>query len=677
MTKNRARSTLGVLGAVATALVLGEGSLAGTLAVPAGAASAPPPIHHVFVINLENESYATTFGPGSKAPYLATTLPSQGALLTQYYGIGHNSLDNYIAEISGQAPTSDTQADCPNFVDVTPATTAADGQVTGNGCVYPTSVPTIANQLTAAGLTWKGYMEDMGNNPARESATCGHPTIGSPDLTEQATPTDMYASRHDPFVYFHSIIDNTSYCDANVVAMTQLSGDLKTAATTPNLSFITPNLCNDGHDASCANGQTGGLTAVNTFLQSIVPEITSSPAYQADGMLILVFDEASGDSTACCAEQSGPNVTSAGGNGPGGGRVGAVILSPYVAAGTVSNTPYNHYSLLAGLEDIFGLGHLGYAAAGGLVTFGGDVYTNPPPPAQRIPVARIAGNSRDQTAVAISQAAFTKAGSAQAVVLARDDQFPDALAGGPLAAKTGGPLLLTPPTALDSNAETELKRVLPAGSTVYLLGGTSALSSSIESQVKSDGYKTSRLAGPDRFGTAVLIAQTMGSPTTVFEATGLNYPDALAGVPAAIANKGAILLTNGSSQAAATAQYLSGLSSPTRYALGGQAAAADPSATAFAGSDRYQTATLVAGHFFASPTTLGASSALAFPDALGAGPFLGSQGAPLILVPPTGQLPSSVASYLTANQASLTSGTVFGGTGAVSEYVRQWIAGLG
>ncbi|HEV2368354.1 MAG TPA: cell wall-binding repeat-containing protein, partial [Acidimicrobiales bacterium] len=124
-------------------------------------------------------------------------------------------------------------------------------------------------------------------------------------------------------------------------------------------------------------------------------------------------------------------------------------------------------------------------------------------------------------------------------------------------------------------------------------------------------------------------------------------------------------------------QYLAGLASSTRYALGSQAAAADPSATALAGTDRYQTATMIAAHFFPHPTTLGGASAVAFPDALGAGPYLGLQGAPLILVPADGRLPQTVADYLTANAGTLTSGTIFGGPGAVSEEVRQWVAGLG
>jgi hypothetical protein len=672
---NRARPVQLVCALVALTL----GVLALPLQVGVATASSPlPPIHHVFVINLENKGYTTTFGAGSQAPYLATTLPAEGALLSQYYGIGHNSLDNYIAQVSGQAPDSDTQNDCPTYVDFTPGTPAADGQVSGNGCIYPASVPTIADQLAAAGLTWKGYMEDMGNDPARESATCGHPTVGSPDLTQQATPTDMYATRHDPFMYFHSIIDNQASCDAHVVALSVLANDLSSVATTPNLSYITPNLCDDGHDSPCANGQPGGLSSINSFLGNIVPEITASPAYQQDGLLVITFDEAgTSDASACCGEPAGPNTTAPGGTGPGGGRVGAVVLSPFVKGGTVSTTPYNHYSLLRSLEDIFGLGHLGYAAQSGLVAFGADVYTNPTPPAPRIPVGRVAGANRVDTAVAVSQEAYPGAGTAKAVVLARDDQFPDALAGGPLAARVGGPLLLTGPSSLDPDAGSELRRVLPAGSTVYLLGGTSALSSAVESQVQADGYKTTRLAGTDRFATAVAIAQAMGSPTTVLEATGLDYPDALAGVPAAVADGGAILLTNGTSQAPATAQYLSGLARSTRYALGGQAAAADPGATALAGADRYQTSTLVAAHFFPAPTGLGGASALSFPDALGAGPLLGRQGEPLILLPPVGTLPQAVSDYLSANAGSLTGATLFGGPAAVSEYVREWVAGLG
>jgi hypothetical protein len=127
---------------------------------------------HVFLIVLENESYDVTFGATSNG-YLKT-LAQEGVLLTDYYGIGHQSLDNYIAMISGQAPNKDTQNDCPFFKEFhvprqfqdsrgNPVMNS-DRQVVGRGCVYPVSVNTIADQLDRTHqFTWKAYMEDMGN----------------------------------------------------------------------------------------------------------------------------------------------------------------------------------------------------------------------------------------------------------------------------------------------------------------------------------------------------------------------------------------------------------------------------------------------------------------------------------------------------------------------------------
>jgi phosphatidylinositol-3-phosphatase len=287
-------------------------------------------------------------------------------------------LDNYVAMVSGQAPNLVTQADCPVFVNVAPGTPVSGGQVLGQGCVYPASVNTVAGQLQAKGLSWKGYMEDMGNNPVRDNGTtCAHPAIGSPDQTQQASPTDQYATRHNPFVYFHSIIDNATNCQAHDVPLSQLGGDLSSITTTSNLSFITPNLCHDGHDATCADGTPGGLPAADAFLRQWVPVIQSSAAYRRDGLLVIAFDEAANDSSACCGEQSGPNTPAPGGQsgGPGGGRTGAVMLSPFIAPGTVSDHSYNHYSLLRSIEDSFGLAHLGYAASPGLRPFGSDIFT--------------------------------------------------------------------------------------------------------------------------------------------------------------------------------------------------------------------------------------------------------------------------------------------------------------
>jgi phosphatidylinositol-3-phosphatase len=366
--------------ALAAVSICGAGVPDSTAAPVAGAAL--PPIRHVFLLLLENQSFRDTFGERSPAPYLARTLVAQGALLTEYYAIGHASLGNYVALVSGQAPNEATQLDCPTFADFQPSAPGLDahGQLPGSGCVYPASVPTLPDQLEAAGLTWKAYMEDMGKDPARERPTCGHVALGRPETTSLASRSDEYAAKHNPFVYFHSIIDDQRRCDSHVVNLGQLPQDLASAATTANYVFITPNLCNDGHDAHCVDGRRGGLAAIDEFLRNWVPLIERSAAFRADGLLVITFDESDGlgaeGSGACCGEQPLPGAKYRPGfNGPGGGRVGAVVLSPFVKPGTVSAVPYNHYSLLRTVEAIFGLRPLGYAAEPQLQVFGRDVFT--------------------------------------------------------------------------------------------------------------------------------------------------------------------------------------------------------------------------------------------------------------------------------------------------------------
>jgi phospholipase C len=337
-----------------------------------------PPIRHVFVLVLENEPYPVAFGTASLAPYLAHTLARQGALLTEYYGIGHSSLDNYIAMISGQAPNPATQSDCKTYVEFIPSGPFdALGQLPGSGCIYPAKVQTLADQLTRAGLSWKGYMEDMGADPTREAATCGHVAVGTYDATHKASALDEYADKHNPFVYFHSIVDDAAGCRAHVVNLSALVNDLKQTRTTPNFTYIVPGLCHDGHDAPCANGEPGGLVSADRFLRTWVPRITASPAFRRDGLLVITFDEG-GDATACCGETGLTDGPQPGKIGLGGGKVGAVILSPYIAPGTVSHQPYNHYSLLRSVEDIYRLDHLGMAAGKQLQHFGTDVFTAAP-----------------------------------------------------------------------------------------------------------------------------------------------------------------------------------------------------------------------------------------------------------------------------------------------------------
>ena len=330
------------------------------------AAAAPPtgmpPVRHVWVIVLENKNFDATFGPDSQAPYLSNELTKKGQLLTQYYGTTHLSLGNYVAMVSGQGANLLTQTDCQIYTDVFPGAVGPDGQAVGLGCVYPSAVKTVADQLQAKGLAWRGYMQDM-------KTPCRHPELNTRDQTQSAKPGDQYAARHNPFVYFHSIIDTPACAAYDVPLEGALEADLAMGAAAPAFSLISPDLCEDGHDAPCADGRPGGLVSADAFLREWVPRILDSAAYDDGGMVVVTFDEAefgstSSDVTSCCGQPP-----------PGGGRTGAVVLSPFIRKGTVNDTPYNHYSLLRTVEDLYRLSHLGHAADSGVTAFGSDVFT--------------------------------------------------------------------------------------------------------------------------------------------------------------------------------------------------------------------------------------------------------------------------------------------------------------
>ena len=343
--------------------------LSGSSPAQAGTSSYLPPIRHVFVINIENKGYDETWGPTSPATYLSRTLRGQGVLLNTYYGTAHNSQPNYVAQLSGQGPNPQMQSDCQVYSSFVGAGTVSPGQYVGDGCVFPATVPSLPQQLSEHGFTWKGYMDDMGT-------PCRHPALDTQDDTQQAKVGDQYAARHDPFVYF-SWITSSPLCAQRVVDLTQLDTDLAATSTTPNLAYITPDLCDDGHDAPCVDGRPGGLVSADAFLQAWVPKILASPAFKKDGMLVITADESDGpqsDASACCGEGPAPNSALPGISGLGGGRIGALVLSRWTQPGTWSTTPYNHYSLLASIEDLFGLDHLGYAATPDLNRFGLDVF---------------------------------------------------------------------------------------------------------------------------------------------------------------------------------------------------------------------------------------------------------------------------------------------------------------
>jgi len=289
-------------------------------------------------------------------------------------------------------------------------------------------------------------------------------------------------------------------------------------------------------------------------------------------------------------------------------------------------------------------------------------------------VTRLAGTDRIATALAVSQNSFP-AGNAGAVVLARADDYPDALVGGPLVAAKNAPLLLTEGSTLPAATATEVKRVLPAGGTVYVLGGISAVPTSVASQLTNLGYKVVRYFGANRYATAVAVAKALGSPTTVLLATGTNFPDALAAGPAAAHVHGAILLTDGSSVPAETATYLAG--AHVKYAIGGPAASAVPSATAILGTDRYATAAAVATKFFPSSAVVGVATGTGFPDALAGGAQLALMGGPLLLST-AASVPTSTSNYLTADHSALTKVYMYGGASVLgANVVTELTAAMG
>jgi phospholipase C len=324
-----------------SAAILASGTVGLALGTLQSAQAAPTPkegvpeLKHVFIIVLENEDYSATWGPKSPARYLNSLVP-HGALATHYYGVSHNSADNYIAMTSGQPPTPQFQADCPNW---SVCEESEKARVDGGR--------SIADQLGADHVTWGAYMESM-------KTPCQHPSA-----TQASDPYQTgYATRHDPFVYYPPIVGNSARCDAHVRPWSDLARNLQ-SRTLPNYMFITPGTCDDGHDATCANGTPGGLPQADRWLAFVVPHILSSPAYRDHGALFITFDEAStSDTSGCCAT----GVGSDGSNG--GGRVGLLMLSPLARVGHATDTDYDHNALLRTIEDTFGIGeHLDNAAS--------------------------------------------------------------------------------------------------------------------------------------------------------------------------------------------------------------------------------------------------------------------------------------------------------------------------
>jgi hypothetical protein len=340
-----------------------------------------PPIKHVFVIMLSDEPYASVFGPSSTAPYLTGKLEHQGELLVDYHAVAHEELADEAALISGQGPTTETAANCPTYSEIVSTGTGADEQVLGSGCVYPRSTQTLAGELEAKHLTWRAYVQGIDEAGAQAGA-CARPALGATDPTaNQAASSGSYATFRDPFVYFDSIVDSTE-CAADDIGLAGLKGDLAKAGRTPSFSYIVPDRCHDANPTPCTPGASAGVAQANAFLQQVVPEITASKAYKESGLLVITVDEApsSGafaDSSSCCGQPLFPNApaTTLTGAPKGGGLVGALLLSPFVQAGTTNQEPYDDFSLLRTIEDVFGLPHLGYAGLSAVKSFEPAMFT--------------------------------------------------------------------------------------------------------------------------------------------------------------------------------------------------------------------------------------------------------------------------------------------------------------
>jgi len=307
-------------------------------------------------------------------------------------------------------------------------------------------------------------------------------------------------------------------------------------------------------------------------------------------------------------------------------------------------------------------------------------------------LTRVAGSDRFSTSVATSQNSYPVAGSATVAVLASGRNFPDALSGVSLAALGGGPLLLTEPAALPSATAAELQRALPAGRTVYLLGGESAISRSVEDHVGSLGYAVRRVAGANRYGTSTNIAAEVdrlpgATPQDhIFIVSGTTFADALSASPRAAHGGEVLLLSPKGSLSAETRAYLDATPSVTSATvIGGTAVISDGvraelaalglSVDRIGGVDRYETSRMVAdlaAAVPAEPSGVGIASGQNYPDALSAGPDLATRGFPLLLVQQNNVGCIAPGTFLAEHAGRIGGGFVYGGAAVVSNRTQDY-----
>jgi phosphatidylinositol-3-phosphatase len=343
----------GLLAAAAAVAVGGSGARAAT--APAARVASPgpggvPAFTHVVEVMLENQSATATFEDPAAAPALAR-LRRQGVYLPHFYGVGHNSLDNYESAFAAVQPTTQGKSDCL-------------GQPYGS-CIFPASVPTLGALLDAAGRSWRIYSEGMAGVPG--GGNCLHaPSRSLPD-PYQGPGSNGYATRHNPAPWFDSVLQNggsEAYCQAHSVDLSQLWADAATPSTLPAWSFVEPDTCHDGHDTGSSGGCGGdpegpgapsGVAAINAWLPGFVSRLTSSPAWDPGSLLVITFDEGTTSDTTGCSPCH---------DGSAGGRIGALLIGgPVAHPGSTSGWSGDHYSLLRTWETAWGLSTLKSQAA--------------------------------------------------------------------------------------------------------------------------------------------------------------------------------------------------------------------------------------------------------------------------------------------------------------------------
>lgn len=361
-----------------------------------------PDIKHAFLIVLGEGGYEETFGAGSTAPYLSRVLPRKGELLPDYYGVTVGALANEIALLSGQGPTAETAAGCPNYAAIAPGTVAATAeQVEGDGCVYGDAVRSLPTELSEKGLTWRAYVEDMeAGGQIGQPFRCRKPPLGGPDPTVPA-PGDQYATWRNPVVYFSAIAAGPE-CEKHDVGFELLTKDLSAPKKTPALSLIFPDVCHAGGESECEPGAPKGAQGVAAALKTLVPAIMASPAYQEGGLILVTSAQAPqagerADPSACCLAPAYPNLPAP---ATGGGRVGLLLISPVVEPGRVDETEHaNHFTLLRTLATIFGVEPPGYAGEEGVPTLSPGLFRSPEEVGAAVsPPPRSAGAGRARAA---------------------------------------------------------------------------------------------------------------------------------------------------------------------------------------------------------------------------------------------------------------------------------------